>query len=73
MISEILKDAKNSLILIKRPSKGFAIKSKTKTAPLLICGISAKIEPIKPMKLKIPIKGTTAILANMLSGARLLK
>ena len=35
--------------------------------------VSAIIELINPIKLKIPIKGTTAILAKMLNGARLLK
>ena len=36
-------------------------------------GIKAKIELIKPIKLNIPIKDTTAIFANKLKGAKLLK
>ena len=72
-INEKSNDENISLILISRVKRGFAIESNIKMIVDVNFGIKAIIELIKPMKLKIPIKGTTAIFANKLNGARLLK
>ena len=70
---EYLKLENILLILIKRVMRGFAIKSKTKTRPSFKYGISANIELIKPIKLKIPMNDTTIIFATTENGAKLLK
>ena len=73
VIKDVLNDEKNVLILIRSVIKGFATKSNTYTTGSFKIGMSAIIELIKPIKLNIPIKGTTAIFANTEKGAKLLK
>ena len=70
---EYLKEENIALILINKASKGLAITSKTNTKGLESIGIRAIIELTKPIKLNIPINGTTQIFAKMLNGAKLLK